>query len=343
MISLTSLSLKWFIRKKGGRNVDLKNIGFYTLSDKRAATTSVTSRLSRCELILTSRCNFKCPYCRGVKNDDKGDISKEDAFGIVEQWASDNLRCIRFSGGEPTLWPHLQELVIYTKELGIERIALSTNGSADIQVYCGLIASGVNDLSISLDSCCASTGNKMAGKEGVFDTIVSNITELSKLTYVTVGVVLTPDNYQEINDIVSFASSLGVADIRVIPAAQLSKEFENLRVDDDILNVHPILKYRYGNFVSGKGVRGLTESDNHQCPLVLDDMAVLNGQHYPCIIYMREHGDPIGKINGSIKTVRKERKQWFDTHDCFKDPICQGNCLDVCVDYNNKVKSLTIR
>lgn len=321
-------------------DVDLKNIGFYTLSDDRAATTSDTSRLSRCELILTSRCNFNCPYCRGMKDADKGDISKEDAVSVVEQWASDNLRCVRFSGGEPTLWPYLKELVAYTKKLGAERIALSTNGSADIGYYRELMESGVNDFSISLDSCCASTGNKMAGRNDVFDTIVSNIKELSKLTYVTVGVVLTPDNYQEINDIVRFASGLGVADVRVIPAAQLSKELENLHVDDDVLNAHPILKYRHHNFVTGSGVRGLKDSDNHQCPLVLDDMAVLNGHHYPCIIYMREHGAPIGKMNGSIKTVRKERKQWFETHDCFADPICQGNCLDVCVDYNNKVRVL---
>ena len=66
-------------------------------------------------------------------------------------------------------------------------------------------------------------------------------------------------------------------------------------------------------------------------------MAVLNGKHYPCIIYLREHGQEIGKINGNIEAVRKERESWFRSHDTFNDKICKENCLDVCVDYNNMV------
>ena len=30
------------------------------------------------------------------------------------------------------------------------------------------------------------------------------------------------------------------------------------------------------------------------------------------------------------------RKDWFNKHNCFKDKICRNNCLDVCIDYNNK-------
>jgi hypothetical protein len=37
----------------------LQDIGFYTLSDERAATASSTSRLSRAELILGETCNLK--------------------------------------------------------------------------------------------------------------------------------------------------------------------------------------------------------------------------------------------------------------------------------------------
>lgn len=44
----------------------LDHIGFYTLSDERARASSVSSPLVRCELILTGRCNFRCPYCRSV-------------------------------------------------------------------------------------------------------------------------------------------------------------------------------------------------------------------------------------------------------------------------------------
>lgn len=34
--------------------------------------------------------------------------------------------------------------------------------------------------------------------------------------------------------------------------------------------------------------------------------------------------------------MRIERLEWFKNHDCKKDKICRNNCLDVCIDYNNK-------
>jgi MoaA/NifB/PqqE/SkfB family radical SAM enzyme len=318
--------------------IKLEEIGFYTLSDNRAKEVSVNSPLQRCELILTDRCNFNCPYCRGMKDVDKRDLTRGEAFGVVDLWTQHCLKNIRFSGGEPTLWPDLIDLVSYAKQKGINKIALSTNGSHHLDYYIKLFLAGVNDFSISLDSCCASTGNKMAGRKNIWDTIIKNIKVLSTLTYVTVGVVLTKDNYQELNDIVRFASGLGVADIRVIPAAQISTKLSNISVDSTILDKHPILRYRFDNFIINRDVRGLCRTDNSQCPLVLDDMVVLNGRHYPCIIYMREQGEPIGSINHNIKTIRGQRYKWFKNHNCYADSICQRNCLDVCVDYNNKVR-----
>ena len=36
-------------------------------------------RLWRCELLVTDKCNFKCPYCRGMRPDLKGSLSLEQA------------------------------------------------------------------------------------------------------------------------------------------------------------------------------------------------------------------------------------------------------------------------
>ena len=49
--------------------MNLKGIGFYTLSDERVLNTSETSQMKRCEMIITEYCNFKCPYCRGLKTE----------------------------------------------------------------------------------------------------------------------------------------------------------------------------------------------------------------------------------------------------------------------------------
>ena len=317
----------------------LEDIGFYTLSDKRAKEVSWTSDLQRCELIVTNRCNFKCPYCRGIRKDMQGDLSLDGAKEIIDIWASGNLHNVRFSGGEPTVWKPLLELVKYTRSFDcFEHIALSTNGSASLEYYQELLNAGVNDFSISLDACCASTADTMAGTTSHFEHICESIKYLSERTYVSVGVVLDQQNNADLLKIIEYATGLGVSDIRIIPSAQ-----SNHRLEVDIPTELPILKYRIKHLKEGRHVRGIQEHDCHKCHLVKDDMVSLNGKHFPCVIYMREMGDPIGDMAGkTLEQIREERKAWFESIDTSKNPICSRNCLDVCIDHNNKVEEYEI-
>ncbi len=313
----------------------LENIGFYTLSNKRARRANWESDLYRCELVLTDKCNFKCPYCRGIKKELQGDIPIEKAKEIIDIWGSGNIKNVRFSGGEPTLYKELCNLICYcSKYKSIKHIALSTNGSAELSYYKILNKLGVNDFSISFDACCSSTANKMAGTNSNFDHICHIIRNLSKIAYVTVGVVLNNENEKELNEIIKFATSLNVSDIRVIPSAQT-----NQKLNINLKTKYKILKYRLNNIKSGRHVRGLTNKDCKKCHLVKDDIAILNDYHYPCIIYMREQGNYIGNVYGkSLKEIRMERKKWFENTDTHLNKICKNNCLDVCIDYNNMVE-----
>lgn len=308
---------------------DLSEIGFYTMSTARAKHPGV---LYRCELILTNICNFRCPYCRNIQT---GETTLEDAKKVVDAWAKEGLVNVRFSGGEPTTWKGLLELVQHTKKYpSVEHIAISTNGSASLEFYKKLIDAGVNDFSISLDACCASFGDMMAGNiKGAWQKVVTNIVALSKLTYVTVGVVVTEETVSQLKDTILFADSLGVSDIRIISAAQFNKVLEAAKdISDEILEKYPILKYRINNIRHGRNVRGLEDEDSPVCGLALDDMAVANGKHYPCIIYMREGGKPIGDVGPNMM---EERADWVNDHVSPLDPICRQNCLDVCIDFNN--------
>jgi hypothetical protein len=132
--------------------------------------------------------------------------------------------------------------------------------------------------------------------------------------------------------IIKLSHNLGVSDIRIIPSAQYNK-FLKIKIDKFILESHPILKYRLGNH---RPVRGLSDGDSGKCKLVLDDMAVWNSYHYPCIIYLREGGTPIGRIG---ENTRKERSEWYKNHNSYEDKICLHNCLDVCLEYNNSCEA----
>jgi MoaA/NifB/PqqE/SkfB family radical SAM enzyme len=318
--------------------MNLKSIGFYTLSDERCLNVSALSPMQRCEMILTDKCNFKCPYCRGLRNDCKGDLPIEDAMATLKLWCDDGLKNVRFSGGEPLTYPHLDALVKYAKFRGVEHIAISSNGSFPFGRYYELITEGVNDFSISLDACCSSYGDKMAGVSGQFERVTYNIVELSKLVYTTVGVVLTAETVSTTRRVVEFAHGLGVTDIRIIPCAQEGNGNAELvrqvgLISQKILDAHPILKYRVQNILNGVLIRGLQASDTHTCYLALDDSVVSGGYHYPCVIYLREKGEPIGKVGPNM---RGQRVAWMAQHDTHKDPICSKQCLDVCCAHNNR-------
>ena len=123
-------------------------------------------------------------------------------------------------------------------------------------------------------------------------------------------------------------------DVRVIPSAQFNKALGVLSdMPIETLDRLPILKYRVQNLRNDRHVRGLLETDTWHCNLALDDMAVVKDDHYPCIIHLREGGQPIGKVGPSM---RKDRAAWIEKHEPLNDPICKANCLDVCVDFNRK-------
>ena len=314
----------------------LEDIGFYTLEDERAITANRFSPLHRCELILTDSCNFNCPYCRPMRDDCVGTMPFATAVGVLDKWLQHELRNVRFSGGEPTLYRDLDQLVAYCKAFGTKRIAISTNGSAPTAVYNKLLLAGVTDFSVSFDACCSSTAESMSGQAADFRTICDNIEWLASRTYTTVGVVLNDKNQKEAAEIIALAHSLGVADIRIITAAQYGKYLKYYEIPKGVLAAHPILKYRLQRTWEGEPIRGIREKDTKKCPLVLDDMAIAGKYHFPCIIYFRERGNPIGKIDQSIDKIRDERARWFESHDTCLDAICAHNCLDVCVAYNNK-------
>jgi hypothetical protein len=219
----------------------------------------------------------------------------------------------------------------------VKRVAISSNGSADCESCQKLLDAGANDFSISLAACCAADGKSMAGGVDAFERVTDNIRNISMQTYCTVGIVITPQNIERVVGIIYLADSLEVADIRVIPAAQSNVPLVVSDLPDDLLDRHPILRWRWKRLQNGHPVRGLSGANSSQCSLVLDDMVVVGGYHYPCIIYLREGGKPIGKVGPNMMT---ERAFWLQNHNSHADSICSRNCLDFCSAYNDRVRDM---
>lgn len=78
-------------------------------------------------LRLGMKCNFTCPFCNIVENESLPELDLEGAKELADRMKVLN-DDVSISGGEPTLYPYLVELVRYMKSKKF-RVRLQTNAS----------------------------------------------------------------------------------------------------------------------------------------------------------------------------------------------------------------------
>lgn len=118
------------------------------------------------EVSPTGRCNHRCPWCAVDYIGYKNRLLDFNRFkftlrGMVnrritgETW--NGVRSIMFAGeGEPTLHPKLAEMVVATKEVGID-VALTTNGTAMNAKFIDRALPHITWIKVSLDAASAPT------------------------------------------------------------------------------------------------------------------------------------------------------------------------------------------
>ena len=326
----------------------LDEIGFPAVTEYRAKNASQHSPLQRCELIITKSCNLKCVYCKSLSKEYGCTITYDNAISIINGWADHKLQHASFSGGEPMCNPNIYSYVKLLSDRSVPFISISTNGTFPIKEYDKLVKLGVTHFSISIDGMNSNNADKISGVEGAWQKTIESIKHLSKCSYVTASTVFNKDNWEDSPQIIEFIHSLGVSDIRFSTATQFNKLIPKLeQIPKEILEAHPILKFRVINLINRINMRG--NNFNKKCWLPLDDMVISNKYHFPCSMYCRENGNYIDSIlhpDGSNKTmseIRHERANWCKNHNCENDDICQKYCMDFMIAYNKKVNDFKLK
>ena len=317
-------------------------LNWQTLSDQRAATVRPNNGIFRTAFIVTGACNFACPYCKtvGPGKTTLPTMKREKALALLESFANQGLRELRISGGEPTIVPWLPELVALATSRKI-RVAISSNGYADLSVYDALVDAGVAEFSISLDSLDAEEADRMSGgRKDVLARVTRTIRHLSSRDVkVYIGMVCcgsgkTPESIQRV---LASVAEMGVTDVKIMPPSQDGNVIEGAWLPEELTERFPFLAWRSRNFNKGKGVRGIPETSSPKCFLALDDATISGEQHYPCNVYLREGGAPIGNTS---PTMMADRAAWCEGHNSHEDPICRGMCMDLLRAYNDRAQQL---
>lgn len=118
---------------------------------------SFERRMDTLRISVTDRCNFRCVYCDPAKNyrpvAREALLSFEEITRVVAAVVPLGIRRVRLTGGEPLLRQGLPDLVRRLKEVkGLEKIALTTNGSMLAAAALALKRAGLSSVNVSLDT-----------------------------------------------------------------------------------------------------------------------------------------------------------------------------------------------
>ena len=107
---------------------------------------------------LTDRCNLRCTYCMPARGLDwlpaEDLLSFDELVGLLRVAVTRlGVTSIRFTGGEPLLYPRLEDVVAATAALRPRpEIALTTNGVGLAGRAAGLATAGLDRVNVSLDT-----------------------------------------------------------------------------------------------------------------------------------------------------------------------------------------------
>jgi cyclic pyranopterin phosphate synthase len=168
-------------------------------------------------LSITDRCNFRCIYCMDpdVKFMEAGELlSAEELVRIARVCVGMGIDKVRITGGEPTVHPHLEEIIRGVAATGVDDIAITTNGSLmDTARARAWRAAGLARVTVSLDSASpeafAAITRSKGGPQRVIDAVRAAVEaglESTKLN----AVVIRGVNEDQVVPLAALARDLGV-------------------------------------------------------------------------------------------------------------------------------------
>lgn len=160
---------------------------------------------------ITRRCNLHCAHCYAGAADRPfpGELTTDEALGVINDLAAYGAPVLLLSGGEPLLRPDLLSLVRHAASKGMVPV-LSTNGTLlTPDAARELAGAGLSYIGISFDGL-EGAHDKFRGSKGAFQASMAGLRH-ARAAGVRVGVrfTLTRLNYDQIEAVLRLAESEG--------------------------------------------------------------------------------------------------------------------------------------
>jgi MoaA/NifB/PqqE/SkfB family radical SAM enzyme len=193
------------------------------------STTRTIQLSQRGEIRLGFRCNARCGFCyyqELLDNPKDKEPTAEQLLSQLRLLRSLGATEVEFTGGEPTISPHLLRLTSYAKELGFVNVSLITNGLrlGNARFARSLVEAGANDFLFSIHGHTSEMHDAHTRIKGSFNRILEGFRNAQSLgARCRVSTTVTAVNHPHLEAIVAKHIELGAKTIHLAvfsPVAQ---------------------------------------------------------------------------------------------------------------------------
>ena len=268
-------------------------------------------------LEITQKCNLTCAHCY-VESSPRlpllSELSLGDWLRVLSESADVGCKSVQFIGGEPTLHPHLDQLIEYAAGNGFDFIEVFTNATTlSLNRIDTFLRYKVN-VACSFYSACGETHDQITGKKGSFDKTVEAIRKaVTSGLSLRVGIIEMDANKQNKKETIDFLRTLGVNKIGGDRVRSIGRG-SNIRTNKE---------HKFGDLCGQCWRQKLC--------------VTYNGQVYPCIMSRNHNVGNVRKqslnailCSNELKAFRTNMKEHTERIRCWSGPcepdICGPDC-----------------
>ncbi len=196
--------------------------------------------INQCSVVLTRNCNLRCSFCyaKDAGYCENEMVSFENLKKIVDFCCDAKVKYVFFTGGEPLLYPYLNDILVYIKEKEHPiTTAVATNGIflEDFQFSKRLMDSGLDYIDVSMKGRNSQEWLNTTGYDGYIkqQKAIKNLS-LLQMEF-TCSMVITIENVYSLCDSVKTALKNG------------AKQFSFTFVIDNDKNIDTTVPYIEGH------------------------------------------------------------------------------------------------
>lgn len=223
---------------------------------KKSAFDAYGRQMNYLRISLTDRCNFRCVYCMpasGMQFQPREELlTDEELLRLIRVFAKSGFNKFRLTGGEPTVRPHLIDLVREIKNTpGVKELSMTTNGLLLSRIAYDLKEAGLDRVNISFDTLDAEKF-KLMTRGGRLDLVWKGLeaAQDAGLTPIKINsVVLRGHNEHEVNDLAALTIDRPwqMRFLEIMPMEGVGEVFDERMVTSD--ETQQRIEHQFGKLI----------------------------------------------------------------------------------------------